>query len=429
MKQTASVKFARALRQRAEKNGCVPQSMLSPPAPSAADRQRLLHETQVHWFELERQNTLLMAARAQAEAALARYADLYDFAPIGYLTLDPAGEILQVNLKGARILGQPRHRITGRRFAGFVALDSQPAFAALLAQLFEDAGPGSAEVMLHLAADPLRVLRVEASVAQDRQTCRVLVSDITEHRQLEAERAQRQTRLSELSHRLVTVQEDERRSLARVMHEIIAPNLASLMIGLRVFEDELPREHPAAVESAAGGHATRCSKIRMRACRRVGADLRPAVLDFAGLVPALGSYGHQFSRRTGIVFRLVCPNSRQPAAGRHRIGALSHRAGSADQLRQTLRRKDPHHRPRARHPSRHHDGDRRRSRLRSPPGGSRSHPGRGLLSMRQRAEFVGAQWTLESQPGGGTRISVELSLARAQPGCLEGLQDREAQAQ
>jgi PAS domain S-box-containing protein len=426
MKQTASVKFARALRQRAEKNGCVPQSMLSPPAPSAADRQRLLHETQVHWFELERQNTLLMAARAQAEAALARYADLYDFAPIGYLTLDPAGEILQVNLKGARILGQPRHRITGRRFAGFVALDSQPAFAALLAQLFEDAGPGSAEVMLHLAADPLRVLRVEASVAQDRQTCRVLVSDITEHRQLEAERAQRQTRLSELSHRLVTVQEEERRSLARVLHEIIAPNLASLMIGLRVFEDELPRDIPLPLRARLADLYALLEDTDA-SLQRVGADLRPAVLDFAGLVPALGSYGHQFSRRTGIVFRLVCPNTgtRLPVDTESVLFRIAQEAltncakhSGAQTVTINLVHDTRHVLMTVTDDGRGFDPQR-----------SGSHPGRGLLSMRQRAEFVGAQWTLASHPGGGTRISVELSLVRAQPSCLEGLQDREAQAQ
>jgi signal transduction histidine kinase len=424
MKQTPATKLGRALRHRSEENGCA-QAVLRPPAAGAADRQRLLHETQVHWFELERQNTALMEARAQAEVALARYADLYDFAPIGYLTLDASGEVLQINLKGARILGQPRHRITGRCFSGFLASTSLPTFNTLLAQLFADSGPGSAEVILNLTADPLRVLRVEASVAEDRQACRVLVSDITEDRQLAAERAQRQARLSELSHRLVTLQEDERRCLARVMHEIIAPNLASLMLGLRVIEDELPRELPLQLRARLADMQALLEDTDA-SLQKVGADLRPAVLDFAGLVPALGSYGHQFSRRTGIAFRLVCPKagSRLPAeieSVLFRIAqeALANCAKHSGAKTLTIDLV---------HDTRHvimtvaddgHGFDPR-------PGGSRSPPGRGLLSMRQRAEFVGAQWILESQPGNGTRIIVELSLARAQPGRLEGL---EAQAQ
>ena len=116
-----------------------------------SDAQRLVHELQVHQIELELQNAELVEARAEAEEAVARYTDLYDFAPIGYLTLGVAGEILEVNLTGARLLGRPRSQVTGRRFATFVAAASVPAFNAYLDQLCQGTRTGPSEVTLDIA--------------------------------------------------------------------------------------------------------------------------------------------------------------------------------------------------------------------------------------------------------------------------------------
>jgi hypothetical protein len=70
------------LRQRAER-----QLTETPPAGSLELHQRLLHELQVHQIELEMQNEALRESRANAEKALERYAELFDFAPIAYFTL------------------------------------------------------------------------------------------------------------------------------------------------------------------------------------------------------------------------------------------------------------------------------------------------------------------------------------------------------
>src|SRR5512140_364147 len=62
------------------------------------DTQRLLHELQVHHIELEMQNEELRQARDEVDTLLEEYADLYDFAPVGYFTLDRTGTISRVNL-------------------------------------------------------------------------------------------------------------------------------------------------------------------------------------------------------------------------------------------------------------------------------------------------------------------------------------------
>jgi PAS domain S-box-containing protein len=94
-----------------------------PPRPvrTKDEAQRLVHELEVHQLELEMQNAELH--RAQEELALSRdkYEELYDFAPVGYFTLDPQGMIREVNLTGAQLLGIERRLLTNQPFAHFIA--------------------------------------------------------------------------------------------------------------------------------------------------------------------------------------------------------------------------------------------------------------------------------------------------------------------
>ena len=86
------------------------------PLPAAvADLHRLVHELEVHQIELEMQNKELVQTRAELEATLQRYTDLYDLAPVGYFTLSRDSTIRQVNLAGADLLGVERGNLIKRR--------------------------------------------------------------------------------------------------------------------------------------------------------------------------------------------------------------------------------------------------------------------------------------------------------------------------
>jgi PAS domain-containing protein len=93
---------------------------------AASNIGHLVHELQMHQVELEAQNYELRQTHQQLEETRDRYADLYDFAPVGYLTLEGSGRILEINLTGAGMLGWERQQIIGQSFQYFLHMNEIP---------------------------------------------------------------------------------------------------------------------------------------------------------------------------------------------------------------------------------------------------------------------------------------------------------------
>ncbi len=130
---------------------------------TAVEMQRLVQELQIHQIELEMQNEELKQARDEAEAERERYLDLYDFAPVGYFTLDRDGVIRQVNLTGARLLGLERSRLLNRRFGHFVSQADRRRLRRLPEEGLREPGQGE------LHRFPGRSRAVNASMSTSRR--------------------------------------------------------------------------------------------------------------------------------------------------------------------------------------------------------------------------------------------------------------------
>ena len=205
---------------------------------SAAERRRELHELQVHQVELEIQNEELRASRADVEAGLARYTDLYDFAPVGYFALGSGGVITQVNLTGARMLGVERSRLKGRPFGAFVAENEQSKFQQLLLEIFS-AKPGqTSQVRVIRKQTPLVTLQIDATISGDGLNCNAVVTDITARAHAESEILRLNRDLEELVRRrtatirklAVAVTLAEKRERVRLSH-VLHENLQQLIVG------------------------------------------------------------------------------------------------------------------------------------------------------------------------------------------------------
>ncbi|KAB0670447.1 PAS domain S-box protein [Oryzomonas sagensis] len=173
------------LRRRAEKflNGSVPAA---PPPETEVDTLKLLHELQVHQVELEMQNEELQHSHEELRVSRDRYALLYDFAPVGYCTLDRDMAIRSVNLTGAVLLGMERSRLIKRRFCQFVADEYLATCANFLAKTFSDQGTVSCELALKAGKGRQLVVQAEAAAVGQGNECLVALVDITARKEAEA---------------------------------------------------------------------------------------------------------------------------------------------------------------------------------------------------------------------------------------------------
>ncbi|HEY6874548.1 MAG TPA: PAS domain-containing protein [Geobacteraceae bacterium] len=139
------------------------------------------HEIEAHQRELETKIQELRRSREELEASRNKYALLYDFAPVGYFTLDREGVIQSVNLFGARLLRAERAGLIDRRFEQFVADEARSVFGEFLLTVF--AGKGKETCRLRLSTGEQQrpqYVRIEAMVTESGEECLAVLVDITE---------------------------------------------------------------------------------------------------------------------------------------------------------------------------------------------------------------------------------------------------------
>lgn len=154
------------------------------------DIQALVHELQVHQIELELQNEELILAQVELAHSRDRYSDLYDFAPVGYLTLDRLGTILQANLAVATLLGVDRQKLMGRNISDFVDRQMRDACYLHRQAVFAGQHKQVCELAMHTAKDQTLFVRMEsiayqASVDQE-EIARTALIDVTATHRAEA---------------------------------------------------------------------------------------------------------------------------------------------------------------------------------------------------------------------------------------------------
>jgi PAS domain S-box-containing protein len=132
---------------------------------ATVEHRRIIHELRVRQVELEAQNDALHEAQAVLEQSRARYAELYDAAPVGHVTLDEAGVIREVNLAAAGLLGEERLRLHGRPLRGLLMPASRKAFDAHLRGCAANHEPAKLEVTVRLPDGGARTVELVTIVA------------------------------------------------------------------------------------------------------------------------------------------------------------------------------------------------------------------------------------------------------------------------
>ena len=452
-KKSSSPVDAAELRRRAEirLKGQAQHAHPSPPQ-TEADARRAFHELQVHQLELEMQNAELHEARNRVETLLETYTDLYDFAPIGYFSVDEQGLILEVNLTGAALLGIERSRLINRRLQGFVDPPGRTIFQAFLKKIFTASGKQICQIpLLNERSIPFWADLQAASAGSLRgaqKWCRMAISDVTtlkqaeevrqsleamaaSNRKLKLEIVRRQKveealkqseahyaqlfeQLRHLSRQLLLAQEDERKRISRELHDEIVQTLVGINVHLASLTMKAPFNLKDLRKKIA--QAQRLVEKSVDIVHRFARELRPTVLDDMGLIPALQSFIKDFTKRTNIRVHFTAfagveqLNSTQRTVlyrvTQSALANVDKHAHASDvkvsihKLRDAIRLEI------------HDNGksfDMERVLF------AKRHKSLGLLGSRERVEMVGGKFGVESAPGQGTTISAEIPISAPPP--------------
>lgn len=254
----------------------------SPKAPDTSPEEaaRTRYELEVHEIELELQVEELCDARGRLEEALGRYNDLYEHAPVGYLTVVADGTIGEANLAAAAMLDATGDHLLGARLGAFLVEPDRTLFNAFLDRAFRDLAGPPCEVRLEGSPEQRRTLRLEASKRSGEKRCRVVLVDVTQAKRDEATRATLESALHEAQK-----MESIGRLAGGVAHDLnnlLAVVLCGCELLLEDFpSDDLRREEVEAIGNAGQRAAELTSQLLAFSRRQM---LAPRIVELNRLV-------------------------------------------------------------------------------------------------------------------------------------------------
>jgi PAS domain S-box-containing protein len=400
------------LQQRAAEDSGALDAVLS----EAFEELRItLEELHIANEERLQQHEELASTRQIVEGERRRYQELFDFAPHGYLLTDAAAVIRQANRAAAVLFGVSQNRLQGKPLVLFVAQNERHAFLTQLNRLPRQEQILDWEVRLQPRRRSPLYADVTVATVRDCQgevvELRWLIRDITERKAaeakvLQAEHALRSSReqLRALTTHLQNRQEEERRRLAREIHDELGQALTVLKIDIAWLSSRLGAADTSCRERLQG--MTTQLDALATSVHRIGTELRPGLLDDLGLTAAIEWQLQEVCKRTGLACESVLPADdlvidQAQATAMFRIFQES--------LTNVLR---------------HADADKITVRLTQQPDALllevsdngkgitprqlRDRKALGLLSMRERAHLWGGHVTITGGPGEGTTVTLRM---------------------
>lgn len=359
-----------------------------------------------------RDETASKLASEQLRTYAGEVEDLYQNAPCGYHSVNKDGILIRINDTELRWLGYAREEVIGRALVEFLSPETIPSFLAYFSLLLKEQANAQTEVEFICKDGSALPVLISATALRDEAgnflASRANVYDRREHKKAEAERLRQAAKLEAMSRHLVATQEEIRRRLSADLHDRTSPNLAAISINLGILANELAARGSS--EITARIEDTRVLiEDTAASIREISTELRPPLLDYAGLLPAMESHLDDFIRRTGIEATISCTNRELQPSPEHELvlfrifqEALTNCAKHA---RATSAEICLSHQMNGISMSISDNGigfDSQQLNLAAPGNGL------GLINMREATEFAGGTFVIDSSLGKGTRIHVQI---------------------
>ena len=140
---------------------------------------KLIHELEVHEIELRMQNEELITARLEAEKAVDKYTELYDFAPTAYVSLSNKSSIQKLNITCSQMLGRERLYLLNKPFNYYVSDDSKSLLNEFLYNVFEKEPKQTCEIRIINDIHQTFYIRIIGVLSEDKSCCNATLVDYT----------------------------------------------------------------------------------------------------------------------------------------------------------------------------------------------------------------------------------------------------------
>lgn len=243
-----------------------------------------------------------------------RYRVMYEDNPTMYFTVDTNGTVLSVNRFGAEQLGYTAKELIGKTVLNVFHKNDKNAVKKQLTQCIENSG-----LVAHME---FRKVRKDGSVmwvdemarairdTEDKIVVLIVCEDITRRKQVEENLHNSHEQLRKLAAHLQSIREEERIRIAREVHDELGHALIGFKMGLSWIDIELSKPGNEKFNSLLQEKVSAITKsvdATVEVVRRITTELRPAILDYAGLPAAIEWQAQEFQKRTGIKCELKLP--------------------------------------------------------------------------------------------------------------------------
>ncbi|MDY0220235.1 MAG: ATP-binding protein [Desulfobacterium sp.] len=203
---------------------------------------KLIHELQTFQIELELQNEELLRSQQELIVSRASYAELYDFAPVGYLTISSRGIVRKSNFTFADMISTPKADLVDHPFSDHVMAEDQDIYYHHLRALFDSKDRQICELRLKQKSGKDLYVQMESNVTPgepgETEESRTMVSDITRRKQAEDERQSLEQQLRR-AHRIESI---------GILAGGIAHDFNNILFPIMGFTEmaiqDLPDDHP-----------------------------------------------------------------------------------------------------------------------------------------------------------------------------------------
>jgi PAS domain S-box-containing protein len=251
---------------------------------SIDELRHVIEELKIHQIELTMQNQTLLDIQEKLYQSRKKYSDLYDFAPVGYMTLNSDGKIMEANLTAAKTIDVPRGSLIGTFLYNYIANEDRDSLYLHMRKIFKKQSRHTCEIQL-AHRNPEVYLRLDSiHDAGDKEICRTIMTDITEQKKMKNALSESENQLKALSAKLMEIQEKERKRIAYDLHD----GVAQMLVASNFYTQNLISRFSD--NSNEYEILMKCIDINQKALidlKRIVSDLRPTVLDSMGIISAI----------------------------------------------------------------------------------------------------------------------------------------------